>query len=312
LFTVRPGFYLLNALLLAGLLTVGLSLLVSPAPFWFKLLDAVLLAFVFTHLGYLAHDAGHRQIFTEPWKNDVALLSVGLLVGMSRSWWVDNHNQHHNNPNDLSLDPHTAIPVVAFSEEQARSKQGLVRWLTGYQSFYFFPMLSLEGIGLRLASLQYLLRGKARYRLAEALAMIVHLALYLGLVFTVMSPWQAGLFIAVHQGLAGVYLGMVFAPNHKGMPILLPGHRERFDFLRRQVITTRNIAPHPVIDFLLGGLNYQIEHHLFPKLPRHNLGKARRIVRSFCQERAIPYHETGLLASYLEVFRYLRRVGAAA
>ena len=114
---------------------------------WLKLAVAVLASFVFTQIGYIGHDAGHRQIFARPWRNDVLGLGVGLLLGVSRSWWVESHNDHHSFPNDLALDPHTAIPTLAFSEDQARAKTGIMRQVTRFQAFYFFPMLLLQDNG---------------------------------------------------------------------------------------------------------------------------------------------------------------------
>lgn len=305
LFSRQPAYYAFQALLILGLLGATLTLLILIEPLWLKLLTAALFAFVSTHLGFLGHDAGHRQIFSSPRRNDAALLFIGLLIGMSRSWWVDNHNRHHNNPNNLGLDPHTAIPALAFSEGEAEKRQGGARFLVKFQAFYFFPLLLLEGVGTRIASVQFLMGRKARYRSAEVLGMGLHFLLYFGFLFSVMNVWQASLFILVHQGLMGLYMGSVFAPNHKGMLVLEPDNR--LDFLRRQVLTTRNVRPHPVTDFLCGGLNYQIEHHLFPGMPRNRLKEARQVVKAFCQERSIPYHETGLLQSYVEVTRALHQ-----
>jgi fatty acid desaturase len=283
-----------------------IAVLVLAEPVWLKLATAAAAAFVFTQIGYIGHDAGHRQIFARPWRNDVVGLCLGPLMGVSRSWWVANHNAHHSFPNDLDLDPHTAIPALAFSEDQARSKRGFMRGVTRFQAFYFFPMLLLQGFGIRLASVVVIASGRARYPLAEGLGMAVHFSLYFGLLFLVMQPWQAAIFVLVHQGLMGFYMGSVFAPNHKGMAIV--SKDSPVDFFHRQVLTTRNVKPNFVIDYLYGGLNYQIEHHLFPNIPRNKLGEARGIVKAFCSERAIPYYETGVVRSYLEVIRYLSRV----
>ena len=91
-----------------------------------------------------------------------------------------------------------------------------------------------------------------------------HFALYFGLLFSVLEPLQALLFIAVHRGLFGTYMVSIFAPNHKAMPLL--ERDSKVDFLRRQVLTSRNVIAHPITDFWYGGLNYQIEHHLFPSV----------------------------------------------
>ena len=124
----------------------------------------------------------------------------------------------------------------------------------------------------------------------------------------VLSPLQAIAFVVVQQGLFGLYLGCSFAPNHKGMPTLTEA--DQLDFLRRQVLTSRNVRGSRVVDWVLGGLNYQIEHHLFPNMPRPNLRRAQPLIRTFCQDYNLPYTEASLFGSYAEAVRHLHAVGA--
>jgi fatty acid desaturase len=114
-------------------------------------------------------------------------------------------------------------------------------------------------------------------------------------------------FIAVQQGLLGLYLGLSFAPNHKGMPIL--DAADNSDFLRRQVLTSRNIRGGPLVDAALGALNYQIEHHLFPSMPRPSLRHAQPIIAQFCRQHGLPYVQTSLIGSYAQTLRHLHAVG---
>ena len=90
----------------------------------------------------------------------------------------------------------------------------------------------------------------------------------------------------MHQAVFGLYMGCSFAPNHKGMPIVAA--HEKLDYLRSQVLTSRNVRGGWFADQLLGGLNYQIEHHLFPSMPRPNLRHARPLVRTFCADARWP------------------------
>jgi fatty acid desaturase len=124
----------------------------------------------------------------------------------------------------------------------------------------------------------------------------------------VLSPLQAVAFVVIQQGLFGLYLGCSFAPNHKGMPTLTDA--DELDFLRRQVLTSRNVAGGRLVDFVLGGLNYQIEHHLFPNMPRPNLRRAQPLVRAFCHQHGLPYTEASLVGSSAEAVRHLHAVGA--
>jgi fatty acid desaturase len=83
---------------------------------------------------------------------------------------------------------------------------------------------------------------------------------------------------------------------------------EERDYLRRQVLTSRNVRGGRFVDLLLGGLNYQVEHHLFPSMPRPNLRRAQRVVAAFCAERGVRYVETGLIDSYRQVLRHLHEI----
>jgi len=168
-------------------------------------------------------------------------------------------------------------------------------------------MLSLEAFSLHVSSIRSVTRPGGRHRVLEATLLAAHFAAYLGAVFFVLSPVKAVVFILVNQGLLGFYLGCSFAPNHKGMPILAAS--DDTDFLRRQVLTSRNVRGGWLTDFALGGLNYQIEHHLFPSMPRPNLRRAQGLVAAFCADRGVPYAQTSLLGSYAQVLRHLHDVG---
>ena len=307
-FQQQLGYYGLQAVLSVALLAFPFGLLLISPPVWLQLIAAGFLAVAFTRLAFIFHDAGHRQVFGRPWQNDCIMLLIGILTGSSRSWWFKTHNQHHCNPNDLDLDPSTALPILAFSEEQARERKGLLRSVIRFQAYYFLPLLCLEAMGARLASVVFLINGKAKFPLVEATGMVAHFVLYGSLLFALLPVEEAMLFILVHQCLFGFYMGVVFAPNHKGMPIAT--ETMRLNFFNRQVRSSRNIKPAPLADFWLGGLNYQVEHHLFPSIPRNKLKEARAITRHFCVEYSIPYYETGVWRAYAEVLRFLHRVVA--
>ena len=303
----QPSYYTGQILLILSLLALSLTFVLLINALWLQLLNAAFLAFVFAQIGFIGHDAGHRQIFHTLGKNKIAGLAVNFLLGTSRSWWIDKHNRHHVNPNQIDVDPDISIPVLAFSEEQARAKRGVLRFVVRYQAYLLFPLLALEGLGLRIASFPYMARIRKRYILPELFLATVHFVLYFGFLFSVLGVWQATAFIFVHQALFGLYVGATFAVNHKGMLIL--DKNSQLDFLRRQVLTARNVKANPLTDFWYGGLNYQIEHHLFPNMPRNKLREAQKIVRVFCQNRSVSYCEESVLQSYRGVLQSLHQVG---
>ncbi|WP_374103672.1 fatty acid desaturase [Micromonospora sp. U56] len=277
---------------------------------WWQLGVAAALAVVFAQAGFIGHDAGHRQIARTRRGNDlIGMVHGNLLTGLSYGWWVDKHNRHHAHPNTEGKDPDITVAPLSFTTGQARRRRGLGALVVRYQAYLFFPLLLLEGLHLHANSVKALLgpRRIAR-RPAEFGLLALHLGGYLAAVLLVLSPAQAVAFIAVNQGLLGLYLGCSFAPNHKGMPIL--DAEDNLDYLRRQVLTSRNVRGGRFVDALLGGLNYQIEHHLFPSMPCPNLRHARPLIRRFCAEHDIDYHETSLGRSWAEALRHLDDIGS--
>ena len=309
LFDKRLGFYAGRSLIVGGMLCISLLVLLLSDSLLVQLCNGAFLALTFGQIALLMHDAGHRQIFRSTLLNDLAGYLYGnLLLGFSSHWWIVKHNKHHAEPNQLDADPDLEFPVVAFTEEQALSKPWIYRPFIKYQGFLFIPLLTLETLSLRYQALEHLVLGRSRRTWLEAILWVLHVVVYLGVLFLLLEPLTAVAFILVNQALFGVYLGAIFAPNHKGMLVLESDHE--MTFLEQQVVTARNVRGHPVTDFLFGGLNYQIEHHLLPALPRCNLPKAQKIVKRHCSERDLSYYETGPFRSYWEVLCELHRVSA--
>ncbi|MFI6028477.1 fatty acid desaturase family protein [Amycolatopsis magusensis] len=305
----RPGYYALRIGVVTALFAATWTLFAWLGDTWATLFVAVLLAVLFGQIALLSHDLAHRQVFRTRRPSEIAgRLAGNLGIGMSYGWWMDKHTRHHANPNHEELDPDVDPDVLVWSKDQARAARGIPRFIGRYQAYLFFPLLTLEGLNLHFSGVRAVLKPTLKRRGLEASLLFAHFALYLGAVFLVLSPLKALVFIAVHQGLWGVYMGSIFAPNHKGMPTLTGADRP--DFLRRQVLTSRNVRGGWFIDTAMGGLNYQIEHHLFPSMPTPHLRRAQPIVREYCAELGVSYHETGLIESYAQALRHLHHVGA--
>src|SRR3984893_4911738 len=304
----RPGYYALsistNMILFAGCLVV----LFSVGTIWGQALAAVALGIVSGQLGFQLHDSGHRQMFASPWKNAlVGLITADGLLGMSYGWWVQKHNRHHGNPNDVDLDPDISVGAIAYTREQAMARRKAGRLVAMYQVYFFFPLTTFLAWSMHLTGATYLVKETSRYRRLEFGMLALHAAIYLGAMFYFLGPWSALMVVLIHKAVGGAYLASVFAPNHKGMP--QTDSSSRLDFVRTQVLTARNIFGHPITDFWYGALNYQIQHHLFPGMPRINVRRAQPIVKQFCAERGIAYHETSFLQSYRELLGFLNEVG---
>jgi fatty acid desaturase len=298
----RPGYYAVRLSLAALALIGGWAAFFLVGASWWTLAVAVFLGVVFAQVALVAHDLAHRQVFrTNTPSSRAGLLAGNLGIGMSYGYWMDKHTKHHANPNHDDLDPDVGPGVLVWSAEQARGKGFLVR----HQAWFFFPLLTLLGMSLKRDSVRALRDGTIKRRGLESVLLGAHFAGYLTALFLVLTPLQALAFLVVHQALFGVYLGLTFAPNHKGMPH--PDGTE--DYLRKQVLTSRNVRGGWLTDVALGGLNYQIEHHLFPAMPTPNLPKAQPIVKEYCEEIGVAYEMTGLIDSYKQALSHLHEVG---
>jgi fatty acid desaturase len=276
---------------------------------WFQLVFAALLALVTAQLGFLGHDAAHRQIFRSArWNEWTARVVSGALVGLSYGWWIGKHNRHHSGPNQVDRDPDVSPGPIAFTPEIALARRGPAAAFTRRQGWWFFVLLPFEGLNLHVQSVRTVLSAAPlRLRAVEAALLVVRLGGYIAVLFFLLPPGKAVAFAALHLAIFGVLLGGAFAPNHIGMPIVPADARP--DFLRRQVLMSRNITGGPVIGFFMGGLNHQIEHHLFPNMPRPGLKRARALVRAHCAEHQITYTETSLPQAFSTIVQYLNAVG---
>jgi fatty acid desaturase len=304
----QPAYY--AGLILRTLLLLGLSLacLFLLEDLRWQLVNAVFLALVFGQIGVIGHDADHAQVSRSRPLNDGIGVAVTFLTGLERSWWRQKHQAHHRAPNRTGWDPDIEISVLACTEAQALEKKWYLWPIVAFQAFWFFPLCCLQGLNWQLTGLHFVLREKLGYPRAERLAMLGHLAVYYGLIFSVLAPLDALAFIGVHQACFGLYMGLMFATNHMGMPIL--DEDAGLGFVEQQVVASRSIRPRPVLDFLLCGLNRQIEHHVFPKMSRNRLPEVRRYLRALCAARGIPYHDVGWFTAQAEVLSELHRVSA--
>jgi fatty acid desaturase len=293
-----PRFAILGAMMAAGLWGA-----VYLRHSWWELAVAAYLGVVLGQLGFLGHDAGHQQIFSSRRGNDALGRWVsGLGIGLSYGWWVDKHNRHHRNPNCVGDDPDVQRNVLAWTDEQAARQTGVLATIARHQGAFFFPLLLLEAVNLHVGSARAMLR-RPRHKTLEVSLLVIHIAGWVALSLLLMPVGLAVAFLVVQQAVLGLYLGCSFAPNHKGMPIF--EHGEQQDFFRRQVLTSRNVMGGRFVSVVFGGLNYQIEHHLFPSMPRANMPRCRLIVQAYCAERDVPYCETSLITSYRRVVSYL-------
>jgi fatty acid desaturase len=307
----QPGYYIAKFVITGGLLGLAITAMtISGNDPWIRLAEAAFLAVAIVQVGLLAHDHSHQQIVGAGRLNVVAGLILGnLLIGVSRAWWRDNHDTHHAHPNDLVKDPNVDILFLGCTTEQALARPGWVQWVIRHQVALMVPIFCLEFFSMHYQSVEYAFANKRGTVRGEGPILLVHFALYGTLLYLTLGPAGAVVFALVHQFLTGLYMASIFAPNHKGMPLLEPGAAP--NFFREQTLTARNVRGGWLVNFIYGGLNYQIEHHLFPTMARNNLSRAQPHVQAFCAAQGIPYCETGVIQSWREILGHYTQVSRA-
>ena len=245
---------------------------------------AVAFALAMVQIGYVGHDAEHGQVGSSfALKTACGLACWNLLLGISHEWWRDKHRRHHRETHVEGRDP----DLYAIFGDNSPHNRRLLMWVA----------MALVRAYFQVASVVFLLKGGLSLRGGVELALIsVHHALLWWGTWAVLGE-GAPLFIAMGYVVVGLYIASVFGTNHLGLPHPPAASAGRL----WQAVHTRNIRTGRFGDYLWGGLNYQIEHHLFPGASRFRLRELAPIVRAFCRDHGIAYRETGFIEAVREI-----------
>lgn len=255
-------------------------------------------AFLSTQISLLVHDVLHGQAPRRHrrLRKPMSFLLGNVFVGLSDDWWEPKHNFHHKYPNHIDKDPDIASVFFAVDASQLARKGKIERFFARHQHWAFFCLITLQALSFRKASFAFLITKKSGLvRIAGLTGLVLHLVWY-GLFLFLLGIPEGIVFAIVHQVFFGVYNSLIFAPNHKGMRIV--GPNEKLDPFTSQVTTARNVKGGWVFWYVSGGLDLQIEHHLFPWMSRFNLSHAQPVVERYCLEVGIPYASMSISASY--------------
>lgn len=255
---------------------------------WLAFFWSLVFAFFTVQYGGIVHDGGHRAIFKSTILNDIIGQIAGGFIALGFSEWREKHNKHHAHTNEIEEDPDIDIPLLSFTEERLREKTGIQKLLGKFQVYFYYPMGLSSSAFMRLANLKYIKENWKDFGYwGEFLIWISAMIIWFAGPFIFFPFWKAVIvFITIHAA-TGFYMMHIFAPNHKGMPEI--EKNVEMSFIERQIITSRNVKAHWLTDFLYMGLNYQIEHHLFPNTPRPNLGKVSAFIKRVCKKYGWEY-----------------------
>jgi fatty acid desaturase len=273
-------------------------------------IPAIPIAAVFsTAIAMCGHEGSHKSFSKSPFRNALNVyLTFPLFSGLGALYWKWKHDQlHHGHPNVEGVDPDIKpFPFVSSRGDHEKCGRG-ERWFQrNFQRWAFWPMSLLMSLGMRRSSILFLLRypkkhGFSRAWFIEAACMTVHYTCWLVIPSIIFGPLIGFAVYSAIWALVGVFLALVFAPAHIGLPIM---SEQNHDWLH-QLETTRDLELPRVISFFFIGLDYQAEHHLFPKIPHQNLPKAAAITKTWCERHGIEYLSVPYLAALVDSAKFM-------
>ncbi|KAJ9074064.1 hypothetical protein DSO57_1009933 [Entomophthora muscae] len=331
LFKSNLLFFLLLGLSNLGIFGLSLAILyIFGGHFLGVIASAMLLGLFFQQCGWHAHEYLHHQVFESRVMNNwVGGYFFGAICqGFSPLWWKDKHNTHHAAPNVYTRDPDIDThPFLAWSEnamelyselnDQELGSQ-LKKFMLHNQPILFFPLLAIARLSWCTYSMWFALSngqlGDSKKMFVpvspiEPACLFLHWIIYSWIAVSLPGSWMLSLlFVFVSQVTCGILLASVFTLNHNGMRVVTSEDAAKMDFYTLQCETGRDVHPSYFMTWFCGGLNYQIEHHMFPTLPRHNFSLVSNRVRDLCKKHGVSYHCTGFYEGTMEVLARLDRV----
>lgn len=330
LFNANIGYYIYKIASNLLIAAVAAACAMYSNSFAVQMIGAVIMGLFWQQCGWLAHDFLHHQVFKTRAYGDLMGVVVGnLFQGFSVQWWKTKHNSHHAVPNLEASTPDSAdgdpdidtMPILAWTLRMAKLAENspFGRFMIAHQALFYFPVLLLAriswahqswvyvfgGYGQHSIKLAEMDRKKMAYPVLEKVGLLGHYACLL-YILSYMPVVNAICYFLVASCSCGLFLATVFGLGHNGMSVYPANQRP--DFWKLQVTTTRNVASNVLVDWFCGGLQYQVDHHLFPMIPRHNLAKVHTLVESFCKEHNVHYHEADMWVGTKEVLNHLAHV----
>ncbi|CAI5449813.1 unnamed protein product [Caenorhabditis angaria] len=300
-------------------LTIGLAMYLQYHGYY--LIAAVLMGIAWQQLGWMVHEFAHHQMFKNRYFNDLASYFVGnFLQGFSSGGWKEQHNVHHAATNVVGKDGD--LDLMPFYATVAQDLKMADSWLLSmlrYQHIYWTVMLPLLRLSWLFQSIMFVRAMPTHFykyyrdtAIYEQIGLGLHWTYVLAQLYCLPDMTTRLWFFFVSQLVGGFLLAHVVTFNHYSVEKFTLSSNIMSNFACLQLFTTRNMRPGTFIDWLWGGLNYQIEHHLFPTMPRHNLNTVMPMVKEFCRENDLPYMVDDYFTGYQKELHQFENIAKIA
>lgn len=282
------------------------------------------MGFLWIQSGWLGHDSGHYNIMrSRPQNRFIQILSGNCLAGISIAWWKRNHNAHHIAVNSLDHDPDLQhLPFFAVSSKFFASITSLyynrklqfdsaARFLVSHQHWTYYPVMTLARFNLFAQSFFLLSSNKKVPNRAQELLGLLVFWIWYPLLVSFLPNWGERVLFVICSFVVTSIQHVQFTLNHFSANVYI-GLPNGNDWFEKQTMGTLNISCPPWMDWFHGGLQFQIEHHLFPRLPRRQLRAVAPAVRDLCKKHGLPYNCAGFWEANLMTLRTLKAAAMQA
>ncbi|CAI9771515.1 unnamed protein product [Fraxinus pennsylvanica] len=283
-----------------------------------------LMGFIWIQSGWLGHDSGHYQIMLTPRLNRFAQVLTGnCLAGISIEWWKWNHNSHHIACNSLDYDPDLQhLPFFAVSSklfssitsyfyDRTLDFDSFARFLVSNQHFTFYPVMCFARINLWAQSFILLFSDrKVPHRILELFGLLIFWIWY-PLLVSCLPNWSGRLMFVISSFMICGIQHVQFCLNHFSSSVYV-GPPKGNDWFEKQTNGTLGIKCSSWMDWFHGGLQFQVEHHLFPRLPRCHLRKISPFVKELCKKHGLPYNCASFWEANVMTVRTLKNAAIQA
>lgn len=321
LFNTRPSYYLKMLLWYFILFCSAIYMTVVRTGFWEHIIGAALLSFYWHQVAFFGHDIGHNSISHIRDKDLFYGTMLGNITGgISLGWWKRSHNVHHvvcnsiENDPDIQHQPYLAVDPGMFGKfystyhEREMITDYFARFMVSNQHILYYPLMAVARINLYIESWKLLLSNEFVPLKKFEIFCLVLFNTWMGVVLWTLDSWSERIcWMAVCHGLAGL-LHLQITISHFAEECYhgQAYNNDKDEWFRMQVRTTLNVSCASYMDWFFGGLQFQIEHHLFPRLPRHNLRACQVLVKALCKKYQIEYNEIGFFAANLRVLSKMK------